>query len=139
MNTEVFQHINWLAVVVAGLAYFLLGALWYTSLFGKKWQSYNSALMSSADAKKGAGSIMILSFILMLICSFGLSLIVTRLQLGGWLVGLKLGILTGIFFCCTSIGIAYLYEKRPFGLYVINGLYILIANIIAAIIISVWR
>ena len=63
MNTDVLQHINWLAVLVAGLAYFFLGALWYTALFGKKWQSYNSTLMSREDAKNGAVGIMIISFI----------------------------------------------------------------------------
>ena len=53
MNTDVLQQINWLAVLVAGLAYFFLGALWYSVLFGKKWQSYNSALTSRPNAKKG--------------------------------------------------------------------------------------
>jgi hypothetical protein len=139
MNTEVFQHINWLAVLAAGLAYFFLGALWYTALFGKKWQSYNSALMAQPDAKKGATGVMIISFILMLVCAFGLSLIVTRLSLSGWQVGLKLGILTGVFFGATAISISYVYEKRPFGLHLINGFYNVAGNIIAAIIIASWR
>lgn len=139
MNTEVLQHINWLAVLVAGLAYFFLGALWYTVLFGKKWQSYNSALMNQPDAKKGSTGIMIISFILMLICAFGLSLIVTRLNLSGWQVGLKLGILTGVFFGVTAISISYVYEKKPFGLHFINGLYTVVGNIIAAIIVSCWK
>lgn len=139
MNTEVFQHINWLAVLVAGLAYFFLGALWYSALFGKKWQSYNSALMSDPNAKKVSTGIMIISFILMLICAFGLSLIVTRLNISGWQVGLKLGILTGVFFGATAISISYVYEKKPFGLHFINGLYTVLGNIIAAIIIAIWR
>ena len=29
---------NWLAVVVATLAFFAVGAIWYTALFGKVWQ-----------------------------------------------------------------------------------------------------
>lgn len=139
MNTEVFQHINWLAVLVAGLAYFFLGALWYSALFGKKWQSYNSALMSDPNAKKGSAGIMIISFILMLISALGLSLIITRLNLSGWQVGLKLGILTGVFFGATAISISYVYEKKPFGLHFINGLYTVLGNIIAAIIIAIWK
>lgn len=139
MNTEVFQHINWLAILVAGLAYFFLGALWYSALFGKKWQSYNSVLMSDPNPKKGSTGIMIISFILMLICAFGLSLIVTRLNISGWQVGLKLGILTGVFFGATAISISYVYEKKPFGLHFINGLYTVLGNIIAAIIIAIWR
>lgn len=139
MDTEVFQHINWLALLVAGLAYFFLGALWYTVLFGKKWQSYNSAVMNQPDAKKGASGVMVISFILMLVCAFGLSLIVTRLNLSGWYIGLKLGILTGVFFGATAISIAYVYEKKPLGLHLINGLYTVLGNILAAIIIASWR
>lgn len=139
MNTEVFHHINWLAILVAGLAYFFLGALWYMVLFGKKWQSYNSALISDPNAKKGRTGIMIISFILMLVCAFGLSLIVTRLNVSGWQVGLKLGILTGVFFGVTSLGISYVYEKKPFGLYFIDGLYTVVGNIIAALIVSCWK
>jgi len=139
MNTEVFHHINWLAVLVGGLAYFLLGVIWYTALFGKKWRSYNNSLMNTPGAKKGATGIMIVSFILMFISTLGLSLIVTRLSLSGWQVGLKLGILTGVFFGATAISISYVYEKRPFGLYFINGLYTIVGNIIAAIIVSCWK
>jgi len=139
MNTEILQHVNWLAVLVAGLAYFILGALWYTALFGKKWQSYNSALIADPNAKKGAGGIMFLSLILMLICAFGLALIVTRLNVSGWMSGLKLGIITGVCFAATAVHISYLYEKRPLGLHLINGLYNVGGNIIAAIIITCWR
>jgi len=139
MNTEILQQINWLAVLVAGLAYFFLGAFWYSALFGKKWQSYNKALMNDSNAKKGTAVIMFASFILMLICAFGLALIVTRLSLTGWKVGLKLGLLTGICFAATAVHISYIYEKRPLGLHLINGLYNVIGNIIAAIIIASWR
>lgn len=139
MNTEVFHHINWLAVLIAGLAYFILGALWYTVLFGKKWRAYNSATMNQPDAKKGSTGIMIISFILMLICALGLSLIVTRLHVSGWQVGLKLGILTGICFAGTAVHISYVYEKRPLGLHLINGLYNVFGNIIAAIIVACWQ
>ncbi len=33
--------INWLAVGVAALATFFLGAVWYAALFGKAWQRLN--------------------------------------------------------------------------------------------------
>ncbi len=139
MHTEIFSHMNWLAILIAGIAYFLLGAIWYTTLFGKKWQSYNAALMNDPNAKKGAAAIMIVSFILMLICAIGLSLFATRFGVAGWSGGLKLGLVTGICFAGTAVHISYIYEKRPLGLHLINGLYNVIGNIIAAIIICVWR
>ncbi len=139
MNTEIFNHINWLAVLVGGLGYFFLGAIWYTALFGKKWQSYNTNLISDPDAKKGAAGIMLLSFVLMLVCSLGLAIIAERFGVFGWIGGLKLGLLTGICFAATAVHISYVYEKRPLGLHLINGLYNVTGNVIAAIIICMWR
>jgi hypothetical protein len=139
MLSEILKHINWLAVLAAAVAYFMLGAIWYTALFGKQWRRYNAVLMSAPDAKKGAGGIMLLSFILMAVCSFGLALIATRLFLTGWMVGLKLGLVTGIFFAATAVHISYLYEKRPLGLHLINGLYNVVGNVVAAMIICSWR
>ncbi len=139
MNTEIFNHINWLAVLVGGLGYFFLGAIWYTFLFGKKWRSYNTALMNDPNAKKGTTQTMIISLIFMLICSLGLGLLAERFGIFGWMGGLKLGALTGICFAATAVHISYVYEKRPLGLHLINGLYNIGGNIIAAIIICCWR
>ena len=140
MNTEIFNDINWLAVLVGGLAYFFLGALWYSPvLFGKKWQGYNAALMNDPNVKKGATGIMVLSAVMMLVCAFGLAILAVRFGVFGWIGGLKLGILTGICFAATAVHISYVYEKRPLGLHLINGLYNVAGNIIAAIIICSWR
>lgn len=139
MNTEIFSHINWLAVLAGGLAYFFLGAVWYTALFGKKWQSYNAHLMSSADAKKGAAATMFISFLLMFLCAIGLAVLATRFGIFGWVGGLKLGLVTGFCFAATAVHISYVYEKRPLGLHLINGLYNVAGNVIAAIIICAWR
>jgi len=139
MNTEIFNHINWLAVLVGGLGYFFLGAIWYTLLFGKKWRSYNTALMNDPNAKKGSAQTMIISLIFMLICVLGLALLAERFGIFGWTGGLKLGALTGICFAATAVHISYVYEKRPLGLHLINGLYNIGGNIIAAIIICCWR
>lgn len=34
---QAFAHLNWLALGLAALAYYVLGALWFTPLFGKLW------------------------------------------------------------------------------------------------------
>jgi hypothetical protein len=38
MTFDVLSHLNWLAVLVAALAYFAVGALWYApKVFGTVW------------------------------------------------------------------------------------------------------
>lgn len=140
MNTTIFLNINWLAVLVAAIAYFALGALWYSPLFGKKWIQYQNIDMNDPDIKKGAGGIMFGSFILMLIATIGLAILVERIQLnGGVLSGLKLGLVTGLLFSATAISITYLYIRKPAGLYFIDGLYHVVGQIIAAIILCIWK
>ncbi|MEO6637715.1 MAG: DUF1761 domain-containing protein [Ginsengibacter sp.] len=139
MGTEVLNYVNWVGVLLGGLAYFLLGAIWYTALFGKKWKSYNTTIVNDANANKGAAGIMVFSFILMIICALGLEIIALRFGVFGWIGGLKLGFLTGICFSATGIHISYIYEKRPLGLHLINGLYNVVGNILAAVIVCVWR
>jgi len=139
MNPANF-HINWIATLVGAIGYFALGALWYSFLFQKQWIKYTGITMSNdPNAKKGIGAIMFGSFIMMFICSIAIAILASRIGLHSWLSGLKLGLLTGLCFAFTSMAINMLYEKKPTGLYLINGSYQLLGNIIAAVIICSWR
>lgn len=138
MDTSIFSHINWLAVLVGGLAYFMLGAVWYSFLFQKAWIKAAAIDMNAADAKKGVAAIMFSSLIMMLIVSVGLALIIYRIGSGGWHTGLKVGLVAGICFSAMAISISYVYEKKPLALHLINGLYNITGAVIAAIIISIW-
>ena len=140
MDTSIFDDINWLAVFCGALGYFILGALWYSKLlFATKWLSYVRIDPNAAEAKKGMGAIMLTSFILVMLASVSIALIRAKLGLeGGWMSGVKLGTITGLGLGATAISNSYLYEKRPFGLHLINGGYTLLGNIIAAVIICSW-
>jgi hypothetical protein len=139
MNTDIFSHINWLAVLVGGIGYFLLGAIWYSLLFRTAWLQATGINANDPGMRKGAGGIMFTSFILMLIASLGIGILLSRLALtGGWMSGAKLGLIVGICFSATATSISYLYEKRPFSLHLINGLYNILGCVIAGIIQSVW-
>lgn len=138
MNSALFSDINWLAVLVGGLAYFMLGALWYSALFKNAWIKLSGVNMSDPNAKKGVGQIMMASFILMIVASIGMGILITRIGSAGWMTGLKIGLIAGICFSATSISISYLYEKRPLGLHLINGLYNTVGCVLAGIIIAAW-
>lgn len=141
MDTSIFSNINWLAVPVAGLAYFVLGALWYSKLlFVGSWIKLSGVNANDPNAKKGMAQTMIASLVLMIICSLGIALILARIgATGDWMSGAKVGLLAGLCFSSTGISISYLYEKKPFGLHLINGGYNTVGCIIAGIIIAVWQ
>jgi hypothetical protein len=138
MNTDLISHINWLAVIVAGLAYFILGALWYSLLFKNAWIRLSGVNANDPNMKKGMAQTMLASLVLMIVASFGLALFIARIGADGWMTGLKVGLVAGVCFSATAICISYLYEKRPMGLHLINSFYNIFGCVIAGIIIAVW-
>jgi hypothetical protein len=138
MNTGIFSNINWLAVLVAAVAYYFIGAIWYSALFRNAWIKATGVNVNDPNAKKGVAALFITSFILVFITSIGLALIISRIGSGGWMTGLKVGLIAGICFSAATIYNSYLYEKRPFALTLINGFYNICGCVIAGIIISVW-
>jgi hypothetical protein len=138
MGTQIFSELNWLAVLVAGLAYFALGAIWYSFLFKNSWIRLTGVNVNDPNAKKGVGGIMFASLVLMIISSIGIALFLNRVGPSSWMSGAKVGLIAGICFSATAISISYLYEKKPLGLHLINGGYNVAGCVIAGIILSVW-
>ena len=139
MDTSIFSNLDWLHILVAALAYFVLGAIWYSPLFGKQWIAYQKIDMNDPEAKKGAATIMIFSFIWMIFTTIGLAILVYRLDLTTAMSGIKLGLLTGVCFSFAAISVTYLYIKKPLGLHLIDGLYHVVGQIAAAVILCVWQ
>lgn len=138
MGTEIFSHINWLAVAVAGLAYFFLGAIWYSFIFKKAWIKSSGIDVNDPNMKKGMAQTMLASLVLMIICSAGIALFLFKVVSTSWISGLKVGLLAGVCFSATGISISYLYEKKPMSLHLINAGYNITGCIIAGIILSLW-
>ena len=141
--SQLFDGLNWPAIAVAALVYFALGALWYSkAMFVNRWIADLKIDVNNPDAKKGMGMMFGGSFVLMFIQCLAIAIIAERLDLdvagGGWMSGLKLGAFTGCCFCAATIGVNYLYEKKPMSLFLINAGYAIVGNIIAGIIICSW-
>ncbi len=80
MMMQIFKDINWIAVLIGAIGYFMLGALWYSFLFQKKWIAYNKIDINDPNGKKGVGIIMVGSFIMMFICSAAIAVLVGELE-----------------------------------------------------------
>jgi len=138
---HLFDYINWIAVIVATLAYFGLGALWYSVLFGKRWISDLKIDVNDPNLKKGMGMTFGGSLVLMFVQCLALAILAGKIEgiTATWMSGAKLGALTGCCFCAATIGVNYLYEKKPFSLFLINAGYAIVGNIIVGIIICCWQ
>lgn len=136
MGTSAFSAVNWLYVLFAALAYFGLGAIWYSALFSKKWIRWQNIDVNDPRAKEGAAATMIGSAVWMFVTSAALAVLIHHLGITQMVSAVKLGALTGIAFSAAAISVTYLYVKKPFGLHLIDGLYHVLGQIIAAVIIT---
>jgi len=140
MNTELLSNINWLAVLVSAVAYFVLGAIWYSkALFAPAWARLVGIDMNNPVKGKSIGVMMIGSFLLIVVTVIAQALIVNSIGLTGIASGIKLGLLTGLGFATTAVSISFIYESRPLALYFIDCGYHVVGQLAAAIILVLWR
>jgi hypothetical protein len=134
------SNLNWLHVLVATIAYFVIGAIWYSFLFQKQWIRLHRIDTGNPNAKKGAGMIMVVGFIWTFIICTGLAILAFKTEmLGGAMSAIKLGLTTGICFSALTISMTYLYLKKPIGLHLIDGLYHVVGQVVAALILLLWK
>lgn len=125
-------EVNYIAVGLAALSAFLLGGLWYSpALFANQWMRLTG---QSEETLKG-GSMPIIfggAFLLNLIAAWVLAMFLGPMPLKyATLAGFSVG------FCwvATSLGVNYLFERRPLGLWLINaGYFVLQFTLMGAII-----
>lgn len=132
-----FPEINYWAVLVAALATFAIGSIWYSPvLFAKAWMKELGLTvenMGKPNMLKTFGG----SFLLMLVMSFNLAAFY-----GGkldWQEGMIYGALTGIGWVAAAIGINFLFEQRSFKIWLINAGYMAISFTVMGAILGAWH
>jgi len=140
-------HINYLAVVVAAVAYFILGWLWYSPLmFGKVWMELMGIKMpSEAERKKMMAKMwksMIVAFVASLLTAMCMAHMVQSgsafYKVTGLEAGLRAGFWIWLGFIVTSQINSVLWERRPFKLYLINIGHYLVGYLILGSILALW-
>jgi hypothetical protein len=140
MQNFSLADVNFLAVLVASLLYYFLGALWYSPvLFGPTWVKLVGLDMSDPNKKKGMWKLMLFTFINTLITSFVMSLYGAGMGANTFVAGLCLGASTAVGFMVTTITTTFLYEGKPTKLYFIDIGYHFVGFLIAGVVLSVWR
>lgn len=113
--------VNLVAVLVAAIATFVLGGLWYAPfLFGKAWQV--EANLSDDDLKARSPALIFGgSFVLALLAAYVFAMFLGPKPGMGLAIGA--GVSAGLFWVASSFGVNYLFEKKSLKLFLINGGY----------------
>ena len=113
---------NWIAVLGAALAGFVIGGLWYGPLLGKAWQA-ESGLSDEAMKNGNMARIFGLTFALNLIAAFILAHVMATYQHPGLYISAMIGFGIGLGFVATSIGVNYLFARKSLKLFLIDAGY----------------
>lgn len=116
-------EVNYLAILLAALSGFLIGGLWYSpALFANRWMALSG---QSEETLKSGSMAMIFggAFVLNLIAAWALAKFASDMTP---MVAALHGLGIGLCFVATSLGVSYLFERRPLGLWLINAGYFVV-------------
>lgn len=128
--------LNLYAIIVAAIAAFILGAVWYARfVFGGIWVKANGSVYR--EGKTHNIFTFIIAFVFYFISAFAFAaLIGPQPELT---YAIKTGAEIGIFFVATSFGINYLFAGRSYKLFLIDSFYHLSQFIIYGVVLGLWK
>ena len=134
--SQALAHIHWLAVAVAAIAGFPLGALWYGPIFGSTWMALTGITKErarQANMVKIYGTTLLLNLIIATSLAMFIGATATLHS------GLFAGFMAGLTYVAAAFGITYLFEFRPLKLWAINAGYQAVVFSIMGAILGVWH
>jgi len=112
--------LNWLAIVLATVVFFAVGAVWYSALFARAWQREvglsTEQLTGGRNMMLIMGTCLLLEFIVVLM----LGHLFARIQPGDH-AKMMMATGFGLAIMAPAIGINYLYQRRSLKLFLIDA------------------
>lgn len=140
---EFFSHANWLAIGVAAISYYALGALWYSLLFQKAWVAGHKIEMPTTEEgkaamKKSMPMIMITGLLMNIVTAIIVGMFVMALGSMHCVSGIKLGLALSVIGAIPLL-MSHSYMMKPFKVWIIDGAYHVVGITLCSIIISIWH
>lgn len=134
-------QLNYLAVAVAGIAAFAIGALWYSPvLFARAWVAAHGHTPADLERlKRGAGRAYAVSLACYLWMAAALGILISYMALRNLEQGLQLGFLVwgGV---ALPLGLsAHVFSEKRWTAWAIDAGYQLVYLLVMGAILAVWR
>lgn len=134
------MRINYLAVGASALAYWMLGAVWYTAFANPfvalmRWKPEDLARVEA----EGAGVELGVALAASLVSAYVLAHVVRFVGAEDAWRGAQAGFLVWLGFVATTNLNTVLFEFRPLGLYLINSGYHLVGLLGMGALLAVWK
>ena len=136
MILDFFGELNWLAVLVATIAWFAFSAAWYSvPPLSKAW-------MGAAKVTPGEGAplvqILVPTFIGYFVTATVIAMLAKAIGAAVFADGIALAVVLGVGFGVVGALVGQLYEQKGNFYWLINGVNAIIAYSIVAVIVTVW-
>ena len=137
MIFDFFGDLNWIAIVVATIAWFAFSAIWYSvpPLSGA-WQRASKVDMTSGGPPLAV--LFIPTLIGYFVTTVVIALIVSAIGATEVMDGVWLGVALGVGFGVVGALVSQVYEQKGGSYWLINGINAIIAYVIVAVIVTVW-
>ncbi len=133
------MRVNWSAILLAGIADWLLQAAWFT-IFKTPWQA--GTRMSQEELEHYTAHPDFWPYIIALVCNFVIAYVIARLlsahERAGLFRGIRVGILVGLV-AALALVTEMAFEVRPRSFMVIAAGCPFVGCILMGIILGVWK
>jgi hypothetical protein len=140
MGFDVLGDLNWLAVIVATIAYFALGALWFAdATLGKAWVR-SMGWDRPADFRPGS-AFYIGPFVTCLIATIAVAMLAKATGSDTFAEGIVLGLVVGVGISAAVLFVTGIFDPKraqPLTWFLIAGGYHLVGLLISSVVVSVW-
>jgi hypothetical protein len=133
---DALTSVNWFSVTLATLAYFVLGALWFTPLFGRSWD--RSLGIERKRGERYPAVYYVVPLVSSMLVSVATAVLVGAIGIEGWADAAVLGLVVGIGYSAavTFTNAVTPTTPHPLAFAAITGSYHVVGTVIAAVIIA---
>jgi uncharacterized membrane protein YkgB len=141
MTNYILNHLNWIAILVTGLAYWLLGALWFSLLFGKIWSSEveKSGVKMERPSGGKMGMMFFTQFIYNVLATVGVAIVIVGMGVTTPAPAVKVGLVLGVLIAGVTQLQTLLWSGRSMKAMVIDLGYPVLGIILCSVILAVWH
>ncbi|MFA6914889.1 MAG: DUF1761 domain-containing protein [Parachlamydiales bacterium] len=134
---EVLHLINYWAVIVAAIVFFLLGALWFSpALFGYPWMKCCN--IKEEDIKSCGGLSYLWGFLVSFLYVLALAYFIKQTNAHTLGEGACLAFWAWLGFVATTLAGSVIWERKPCGWWAITSGYYLVGLLISSVILILW-
>lgn len=134
-------EVNWIAVIVAAVASFLIGGVCYGALFGALWpklHGYDNEEMMK-KLQQAQGSVFGKFFVCYLLMAAVMALALTGFTDPNWLTGMGVGFLAWLGVGLPETGIQNSAHRKPMAAFLIDTGHQMAYLVVTGAILGAWR